>query len=274
MLTPEQASNAGKLMAEALELFNEVTANLDKLVKARLDALELITIQQEASESLATIAMYGHILQSSGDSTKRMMRLLDMTGNILRECNDVHYSEQVGNVMNEVKEVDLAEMSDENLLREFERRLDTVFDMTPVTSLCAASVQIPIFFLIFAHSDLMLAYAGKPPLSRRALDNASQLGTAVVMDLTGTVIPFFGTALIASQLMEPWLERETARTAKAVSLVDRRFDLARGLTTLAEFGALVEGSVSQMSEFLSTYRESFDDDVSWLIQMARAARKS
>ncbi len=146
--------------------------------------------------------------------------------------------------------------------------------MDPVISLCVASAQIPIFFLIFAHSDLMLAYAGKPLLSRRTLDNASQLGTAVVMDLKGTVIPFFGTPLTAFQLMEPWLEREKARTAKAVSLADRIFDLDRGLTTLAEFGALVEGSVSQVSEFLSTYRESFDDDVSWLIQMARAARKS
>jgi hypothetical protein len=273
MLTPEQASNAKKLMAEALELANEVKANRGKLAQDGVDALELIKSQQEAAKALGTLEIYGRILQSNGDFAKRMMRLLDMSGNIRREGKDTHYPEEAGNVINEIKEVDPAKIEDEDLLRELERRRDNVFEVDQVISLCVASAQIPISFLVFAHSDLMLAYVGKPPLSRRALDNASQLGAAVVMDLSGTFFPLFGTALTASKLMEPWLEREKARTAKAVPLVDRIFNLDRGLTNLEEFGALVERSVSQASEFLSTYRKAFDDDVSWLIQTARAARK-
>lgn len=272
MLTPEQAANAENLMAEAITLGEELKQNLGQLVQAGLDAIKLITVQQEASTNLETVAKYGHILAGSGDSTQRMMRLLDMTGNILRECVDDHYPEQLSNFLREFKGIDPAKIADEDLLRELDLRSGNVFDMNSVISLCAASAQIPIFFLAFAQSDLMRAYVGKPPFSRRALDNASELGTAVVMDVTGTAIPFFGTALAAFKLMTPWLEREKARTAKAVSLVDKIFDLDRGLATLSEYGVLVEGSVSQVSEFLSAYRESFDQDIAWLIRLSRAAR--
>jgi hypothetical protein len=274
MLTPAQALNARQLMEEAAGLAEDVRAHQGELLSSGLDALGFITAQQAASHSIGALDKFGHVLASNRELSGRMMRLSNMAQGILHDCDDSNYAPQIRQAMDEINEMDLTKIEDEDLLREFERRRDNVLASARVTSVCAASAEIPIFFLAFSHSDLAQAYVNKPPLSRRALNNASQLIGAAAMDVAGTVIPFLGTAFAVFQLMDPWIEREKQRMVEAMPQIDRLFNLDEDLTTLAEFSALVEGSTSRLVEFLSAYRKSFADDVRWLTKMARNERRS
>jgi hypothetical protein len=271
---PSQASNPGQLMDEALGLAKDLGTHSDELLHSGLESIRLIEAQQAATGSVGVVAKFGHILASNGELSKRMGQLLNMAHSILRECNDSNYRDKIRQLIDDINEIDPAKIADEDLLREMERRRDNVFAAPDILSACAASAEIPIFFLAFAHSDLFQAYVNKPPLSRRALDNASLLVGAAAVDFAGSVIPFFGTALTVFQLLEPWIKRETKRVLDAIPVVDRLFNFDDGLTALLEFSAVVEGSTRQVAEFLSAYRRSFDEDVRWLTDVAKRARRS
>ena len=272
MSVPSQAPDPGQLMDEALKLAEDLDVNIGELQKSGLDAIQLIEAQQAASHSKGTVAKFGHILASSRELSGRMRRLLDMAQSVLRESINSHYEDEISRLFPEIEEINPLKIANEDLLRELERRRDNLLAEAEVTSTCAAAAVIPIFSLAFSHSDLLHAFVGKPPLSRRALHNASVLASAAAADFVGTVIPFFGTIITVFQLLDPWIEREKQRVVDAIPLVDRLFNFDDGLTTLLGFSALIEGSLHQVAEFLRAYRKSFDEDIRWLTEVARAAR--
>jgi hypothetical protein len=273
MLTPEQEQLAEQLMDEALSLARDLQAHQDELLRSGLDAIEFIRAQQEASQSPGTVAKFGHILASNGTLNERILRLLDVAQGISRDGHPSYYVERINQVRVEVQEIDPAKIAKEDLLREASRRRDDAFDAPEVTAICIASAQIPIYFLAFAHSDIMRAYVNKPPLARRALDNASELVRAAALDFAGTAVPFLGTVFAIFQVTQPWIEREKRRMVEAIPFVDRLFNLDDGLTGLATFSAPVEESTRQVAEYIGAYKVSFADDIRWLSQLAWDARQ-
>ena len=271
MLTPEQRQLADQLLDEAGSLAGDLQAHLDELLRSKLDAIKFIIAQHEVSRSPGAVAKFEHILASDGALDQRMLRLFDVRDDISSDFLNGHYEERIKQSMAEFKEINPKKI-DADLLREASRRSADALDVPAVTATCIASAQIPIYFLAFAYSDIMRAYVKEPPLSRRALDNASTLVRAAALDFAGAAVPFLGTVFAIFQVVQPWIEREKRRMVEAVPFIDRLFNLDDGLTGLVRFSASVEESTRQVAEFSSAYHVSFAEDIRWLTEMARDAR--
>jgi hypothetical protein len=271
MLTPEQKQLADQLVDEASSLATDLQAHTPELLRSGQDAVEFIIAQHKASQSPGTVAKLEHILASDRALNHRILRLFDVRSDISRDFHNSHYAEQITQLMAAMKEINPARV-DPDLLREASRRNYDALDVPAVTATCVASAQIPIYFLAFAYGDIMRAYVNKPPLARRALDNASELVRAAALDFAGAYVPFLGTVSAIFQVVQPWIEREKRRMVEAIPVIDRLFNLDAGLTGLVRFSATVEESTRQVAEFSSAYQISFADDIRWLTEFARDAQ--
>lgn len=271
MLTPEQKQLAEHLLDEAGSLAADLQAHTPELLRSGQDAVEFIIAQHKASRAPGTVAKLENILASDRELKQRILRLFDVPSDIISDFHNSHYAEQITQVTTAIQEINPKRI-DADLLREVSRRNDDALDVPAVTATCAASAQVPLNFLAFAYGDIMRAYVNKPPLSRRALDNASTLVRAAALDFAGASVPFLGTVFAIFQVVQPWFEREKRRMVEAIPVVDRLFNLDDGLTGLVRFSATVEESTRQVAEFSSASQVSFADNIRWLIEMARDAQ--
>ncbi len=258
------------LLNEAVRLASDAQEHGEGLRQDALDTIEFIESQQLASRSKGTLGKLGHVLTANLELSMSIQRILEATNGIRDQCDPNYYAKGVGDLQ-AFRTVDLARIADEELLRELVVRRDRVLGAHTVMGICIASAEIPAYSLLFGHHDVLRAYVGRPSRSRRGLDAVRPILEAAVVDAVGTAVPFLGTAIAAVRGLEPWVEREGRRMATAVSVVDRLFDLDEGLSGLVEFAALVEPLMPRVSQFLDAYRESFNNDVEFLLTIAAAA---
>jgi hypothetical protein len=134
--------------------------------------------------------------------------------------------------------------------------------------LLVAAVAIAHYSQLFYYVDLLNTFLQYPTEYRRALDVASNLAQAVVMDLAGTAIPFLGTITTiintVFDLAEPRIKKKIEELRQAAEVFDRVCDFGDQLTELSGYQDFTKENMRHADQIFKITHASFATNADWL----------
>jgi hypothetical protein len=267
----DQAENSAlELLDAAAQFSQETLSKVDALQQLAEDVNELLSESEASCRHSRLKAEYAQAKASHATLIKGQLSLLGQRDDILGAFRRTHYEGRVKEFIEANGKLRTANSKAQEELGKLVPVLEPVRDRVMAVpgqmALAVGAALVSPSCIARWHFETLSAYLDRPSTWQRLIEGLREVLKAVLLDASGAVVPFLGTAEVLCELSVSQMSRDRERIRSANNDISRLYFFIDHLDSLSRGVEAAQDNAKRGKEFTEQANRRFDDESTWLIE--------
>lgn len=269
-----QVGSASELIAEAEPFVKGTLEKADALRKLADDVNELLAESQASCSHPRLRAAYAEAQGNHARLISDLLTLLSESSGVRRQFDETHYRSQIEAVTGAIARLQNADAEALEALGALVPAIEPVRNRVMAApeeiALAVGAILVSPPCLVLWHFEALSEYLNRPSGRQRLIEGVGKVLRAAVLDASGSVVPFLGTAEVLCQLSISQMTRDRERIKRANDDISRLYFFTDHLAVLVEGAKAARDNAERAKKYIVQANRGFDEDCNWLIEAVSA----